>query len=355
MNVTVTTNTAPRQKPADEGQLGFGKIFTDHMLLANYSGNEGWHDWRIVPYGNFQMDPASMVFHYGQALFEGMKCYRGPKGNLQLFRPLDNFRRMNASAKRLSIPPMDINQCLEGLSLLLQKEEGWVPKSEGTALYIRPTIIATEPLLGVKASATYLFFVILSPVGAYYAKGLAPVDIYVEDEYVRAVRGGLGEAKAAGNYAASLLASEVAKEKGFAQVLWLDGVERRYIEEVGAMNMMFVYGGKKIVTPALNGSILPGITRDSVLKLAAHLGYEVAEEKMDIAQVFDDIKKGSITEAFGTGTAAVVSPVGHLFWKGTTVTLGDGGIGQVSQKMYDTLTGIQLGKIEDPMGWVYTI
>lgn len=355
MNLTVETTKSPKQKPQDEKQLGFGKVFTDHMLLVNYDQSQGWHDWRIVPYGNFEMDPASMVFHYGQALFEGMKCYRNPSGGLQLFRPLDNFKRMNASAERLSIPTMNPEECLEGLTQLLKAEKAWVPKSEGTSLYIRPTMIATEPLLGVRASATYLFYIILSPVGAYYANGLAPVDIYVEDEFVRAVRGGIGEVKAAGNYAASLLAGEVAKKKGFAQVLWLDGVERKYIEEVGAMNMMFVYEDKRIVTPALTGSILPGITRDSVLQLGRKMGYEVSEEKMEISQVFEDIQKGKITEAFGTGTAAVVSPVGHLRWKETTVTLGDGQIGKISQQMYDTLTGIQLGKKEDTMGWVHQI
>ena len=217
MDCTITTTTASKQKPADEGQLGFGKLFTDHMLLVNYNEPQGWHDWRVVPYENFSMDPACMVFHYGQALFEGMKCYKNPQGGLQLFRPLDNFRRMNQSAKRLSIPQMDINECLQGLSALIKQDASWVPATKGTALYIRPTIIATEPLLGVRASATYLFYIILSPVGAYYANGLAPIGIYVEDEYVRAVRGGIGEAKAAGNYAASLLASEVAKEKGYAR------------------------------------------------------------------------------------------------------------------------------------------
>ncbi len=355
MEFTIEKNLNPKEKPLDEGQLGFGKIFTDHMLLINYNKEEGWHNGRIVPYGDFSMDPASMVFHYGQALFEGMKCYKGPNGQLQLFRPLDNFARMNNSAKRLSIPPMDPEMCLEGLTKLIKEDEKWVPNSEGTSLYIRPTIIATEPMLGVKASATYLFFIILSPVGAYYANGLAPVDIYVEDEFVRAVRGGIGEAKAAGNYAASILASETAKKQGYAQVLWLDGVERRYIEEVGAMNMMFVYEGKKIVTPKLNGSILPGITRDSVLKLGKAIGYEVEEKQMDIQQVFADIQNGTITEAFGTGTAAVISPVGHLYWKGSTVKLGNGGIGELSQKLYDTLTGIQLGKEEDTFGWVHKL
>ncbi|NLB90818.1 MAG: branched-chain amino acid aminotransferase [Clostridiales bacterium] len=355
MKIVTEKTLTPKQKPIDEGQLGFGKIFTDHMLLIDYDQQKGWHNGRIVPYGDFSMDPASMVFHYGQAIFEGMKCYRTKEGNLQLFRPLDNFIRMNESSKRLSIPPMDPSQRLEALEELLRLEKDWVPKNPGTTMYIRPAIIATQAMLGVKASSTYLFFVILSPSGAYYANGLAPVGIYVEDEFVRAVRGGIGASKAAGNYAASILASEAAGEKGYAQVLWLDGVERKYIEEVGAMNMMFVYEGKKIVTPKLNGSILPGITRDSVIKLARHMGFEVEEAQMSIQEVFEDIQQGKITEAFGTGTAAVISPVGHLYWKGTTAKLGDGGIGPISQKLYDTLTGIQFGEIEDPMGWVHTL
>lgn len=349
--IKVTKAGVSKPKPVDESKLGFGRIFTDHMLLIDYAPESGWHDARIVPYGPLPMDPASMVLHYGQAIFEGMKCYRREDGSLQLFRPRDNFLRMTKSARRMCIPELDIDLCMDGLYKLLQLEKDWVPHSEGTSLYIRPTIIATDPQLGVHASKTYLFFIILSPVGAYYATGLAPAGIYVEDEYVRAVRGGVGHAKAAGNYAASILASEAAEKKGYVQVLWLDGVERKYVEEVGAMNMMFVYGDR-IVTPALNGSILPGITRDSILKLAASLGYPVEETRLAIQDIFDDIKSGKLTEAFGTGTAAVVSPVGELCFKGEKAVVGDGGIGKVTRKLYDSLTGIQWGKIPDPFGWV---
>lgn len=352
--IQVTLAKERKQKPLDESKLGFGKIFTDHMLLINYSQENGWNDARIVPYGDFAMDPASMVLHYGQAIFEGTKCYRTPDGSFQLFRPTDNFLRMQRSAKRMCMAEIDVDLCLAGLKKLLKIEKDWIPRAEGTSLYIRPTLIAIDPQLGVHASHNYLFYIILSPVGAYYASGLSPIGIYVEDTYVRAVRGGVGFAKTAGNYAASILAGEAAGAKGYAQVLWLDGVEQKYVEEVGSMNMMFAYGNK-IVTPALNGSILPGITRDSILKLAASLGYEVEEKRLAIQEIFEDAKSGKLTEAFGTGTAAVVSPVGELCWKDEKITIGDGGIGKVTQKLYDTLTGIQQGKLPDPFGWVETI
>ena len=349
INVTLANDL--KAKPVDEGKLGFGKIFTDHMFLLDYSPESGWHDARIVPYGPFAMDPASMVLHYGQAIFEGTKCYHAKDGGLQLFRPRENFERMNRSAARMCIPELDIDLCMAGLVQLLQLEKEWVPHTQGTSLYIRPFIIATDPFLGVHASKTYRFAIILSPSGAYYPGGIAPIGIYVEDEFVRAVRGGVGYAKAAGNYAASILAAQMAEEKGYVQVLWLDGVDRRYVEEVGAMNMMFVYGDK-VVTPALSGSILPGITRDSILKLASSLGYKVEEGRLAIDVLFEDIKAGRLTEAFGTGTAAVVSPVGELCYRGEKATVGDGGIGRVTRRLYDTLTGIQLGKEPDPFGWV---
>jgi branched-chain amino acid aminotransferase len=349
--IKVTLTKEKKAKPAVESKLGFGKLFTDHMFLLDYAPDLGWHDARIVPYGPFAMDPASMVFHYGQAIFEGTKCYHAKDGSLQLFRPMDNFLRMNHSAERMCIPQLDADLCMASLIQLLQLEKEWVPHAPGTSLYIRPFIIATDPFLGVHASKTYRFAIILSPSGAYYTGGLAPVGIYVEDEYVRAVRGGVGHAKAAGNYAASILAAEMAEKKGYVQVLWLDGVERRYVEEVGAMNMMFVYGDK-VVTPALSGSILPGITRDSILKLASYLGYEVEEGRLAIDDIFNDIKSGKLTEAFGTGTAAVVSPVGELCFKGEKAAVGDGGIGRVTRRLYDTLTGIQLGQEPDPFGWV---
>lgn len=349
--ISVTLSTSLKQKPQDESQLGFGKIFTDHMFLMNYEKGKGWFNPRIVPYGDFSMDPASMVLHYGQAIFEGTKAYRRADGGIQLFRPQANMARMSSSAKRMCMPALDEELALAGLKKLIEIEQDWVPHQDGTSLYIRPTMISLDVQLGVHASNTYLFFIILSPVGAYYQEGLKPVGIYVEDAYVRAVRGGVGFTKCAGNYAASILAGEIAATKGYAQVLWLDGVEQRYIEEVGAMNMMFAYGNK-IVTPMLNGSILPGITRSSVLTLAAQLGYEVEEKRIAIDEIFADIKSGKCTEAFGTGTAAVISPVGELCWKDEKLTVGDGNIGPVAQKLYDTLTGIQTGKLADENNWI---
>lgn len=350
-DIKIIKTNSPKQKPQDETKLGFGKIFTDHMFVAKYSSTLGWHDAAITPYAPFQMDPASSVFHYGQAIFEGTKCYRRADGGLQLFRPEANFKRMSESAVRMCMPALDEALCLEGLKQLIEIDRDWVPTSTGTSLYVRPTMIATDPVLGVHASDTYLFFIILSPVGAYYAQGLAPIGIYVEDRYVRAVRGGVGFAKTAGNYAASILAAELAGKKGFSQVLWLDGVEQKYVEEVGAMNMLFVYGDR-IVTPMLNGSILPGITRNSIMTLAAEMGMSVTEERVSIEKVFEDIKSGAITEAFGAGTAAVISPVGKLCRGDETVTIGNGEIGKVSQKLYDTLTGIQLGEIADTHNWI---
>ena len=349
--ITVTLASQLKEKPADESNLGFGQIFTDHMFLMNYEEGKGWFDPRVVPYGDFAMDPASMVLHYGQAIFEGTKAYRRADGEIQLFRPEANMARMSNSAERMAMPRLDEDMALAGLKKLIEIEKDWVPHQDGTSLYIRPTMISMDVALGVHASKTYLFFIILSPVGAYYKEGLKPVGIYVEDSYVRAVRGGVGFTKCAGNYAASILAGEIAKKKGYAQVLWLDGVEQRYIEEVGAMNMMFAYGNK-IVTPMLNGSILPGITRASVLTLAQQLGYEVEEKRIAVDEIFADIKSGKCTEAFGTGTAAVISPVGELCWNDEKLTVGDGNIGKVAQTLYDTLTGIQYGRLPDENGWI---
>ncbi len=349
--ISITRSANLKAKPTDETALGFGRLFTDHMFVMDYTEGQGWHDARIVPYEPFAMDPAAMVLHYGQAIFEGMKCYRREDDGLQLFRPTDNLARMTRSAQRMGMPALDEETALEGLKQLINIEADWVPHRDGTSLYIRPTMISTDVGLGVHASRTYRFFIILSPVGAYYKEGLKPVSIYVEDEYVRAVRGGVGFTKCAGNYAASILAGDIAEKKGFSQVLWLDGVEQKYVEEVGSMNMMFAYGNK-IVTPMLNGSILPGITRDSILKLARQLGYETEEGRLDIHQIFADAKSGKMTEAFGTGTAAVISPVGTLCMKDERVVLGDGGIGAISQKLYDTLTGIQFGRLEDKNGWI---
>lgn len=353
-NIPIEYTKARNQKPADESKLGFGKLFTDHMLVMDYNPEQGWHGLRVEPYANFSMSPACAVYHYGQAIFEGLKCYRGEGGTLRLFRPRDNFVRMNTSAERMSIPQIDPDVCLEGLGTLLDVEREWAPQADGTALYVRPTIIATDDALGVHASSTYRFFIILSPSGAYYASGLSPIGIYVEDALVRAVRGGIGFAKAAANYAASLYASVTAQEKGYEQVLWLDGVERKYVEEVGSMNIMFVFGNK-IVTPMLSGSILPGITRASVMRIAQDMGCTVEERRILIDEIFEGAKNGTLTEAFGTGTAAVVSPIGTLCWKDEIVQVGSGGIGSVTQKLYDTLTGIQRGTLPDPYGWTVTL
>ena len=354
MEIKVTLSQTLKTKPQDESKLGFGNYFTDHMFLMDYEAGEGWKDARVVPYEDFRLDPAAMVLHYGQAIFEGTKCYRRADGGLQLFRPEANFARMTRSAERLGMPALDEQTALQGLKKLLEIEQDWVPRQDGTSLYIRPTMIALDAQLGVHAAHHYLFYIILSPVGSYYKEGLKPVSIYVEDEYVRAVRGGVGFTKCAGNYAASILAGEVAAKKGYSQVLWLDGVEQKYVEEVGSMNMMFAYGNK-IVTPALNGSILPGITRDSIITVARALGYEVVETRLAIADIFADAKAGKLTEAFGTGTAAVISPVGTLAWKDEVLTVGDGNIGPVAQKLYDTLTGIQYGRVADEHGWVTRI
>ena len=343
-----------KDKPKDETKLGFGQIFTDYMFEWDYDEGQGWHDPRVVPFHNFEMSPAALVLHYGQTIFEGMKCYRRADGGLQLFRPQANFARFNRSADRLCIPKFDEETALAGLMKLIEVDGEWTPSAPDTSLYIRPTIIALDPFVGVRAAKQYKFYIILSPSGAYYPTGLAPVGIYVEDEYVRAVRGGMGFAKTAGNYAASIKAGEIAKKKGFQQVLWLDGVERKYVDEVGSMNMMFVLDGK-LVTPELNGTILAGITRDSILTLARDMGMEVEERRVSIDEIFEGAKNGKLNEAFGTGTAAVVSPVGELCRGEERITINHGEIGPVTQKMYDTLTGIQFGRLADPHDWIIKV
>ena len=351
ISVTLTTNY--KEKPAGP-DIPFGIFTTDHMFLMNYDRELGWHDPRIVPYAPFQMDPACMVLHYAQEIFEGMKAYRDEEGRIRLFRPEENFKRMNDSCERMSIPKIDVDFCVEAVKQLVTLEKDWVPTAPNTSLYIRPFIFATDIHVGVHASHTYQFAVILSPVGPYYATGLAPVSIMIEEDDVRAVRGGTGFTKCGGNYAASLRAGEKAEEKGFSQVLWLDGVERKYIEEVGSMNVLFKIGGK-IVTPALNGSILPGITRKSCLQLLRDKGYEVEERRLSVDELIGAARDGSLEEAFGSGTAAVVSPIGSLYYKGETFVISGGGIGPVAQDLYDTLTGIQWGRVADPYGWSQVI
>ena len=349
-DLKIVKTTQPKAKP-DFSKLGFGRYFTDHMFLMNYTEGKGWHDPRIVPYGTIELEPSAMVFHYGQAVFEGMKAYRTADGGVQLFRPYENANSMNLSGGRLSIPELDPEIQVEAIKELVRTDRDWIPTLEGTSLYIRPFIIATDPQLGVHPSKTYLFIVILSPVGAYYPEGINPVKIYVEDDYVRSVRGGTGFTKCSGNYAASLNAQMKAEKMHYTQVLWLDGVERKYIEEVGTMNVFFKIDGE-VVTPSLDGSILGGITRKSCVELLKSWGYPVSERKVSIQELFDAAKNGKLDEAFGTGTAAVISPIGELNWQGEAVAVNNGQIGPVAQKLYDHLTGIQFGKEKDTMGWI---
>ena len=343
-----------KAKFTDESKLSFGRIFTDRMLMAEWKTDRGWFDARIEPYAPFLLDPACMVLHYAQEIFEGLKAYRWLDGTIAIFRPEMNARRFNRSADRMCMPELPEGLFIKGIEELVRLEKEWVPSSPGTSLYIRPTMIAVEPVLGVKPSDHYYFYVILCPVGPYYPSGFNPVRIMVEDRYVRAVPGGTGDVKTGGNYAASLKAALEAKKKGFDQVLWLDGALHRYVEEVGAMNMFFAYGDL-LVTAPLAGSILNGITRDSVFKLADTLGFKVEERQIDIRELIADIRSGKVTEAFGSGTAAVITPVGHLAYQEELYQIGDGGVGILTQKLYDTLTGIQYGRIEDTFGWIRKI
>ncbi|OCS83022.1 branched-chain amino acid aminotransferase [Caryophanon tenue] len=347
--IQIEQTTQPKQKPAVE-QLGFGKHFTDHMCIVDYTEGQGWHDARIIPYQPLTLDPSAMVFHYGQTVFEGMKAYKTAAGDITLFRPERNFARLNASNARLCIPAMDEALALQALKELVKLDESWIPTAENTSLYIRPFIIATEPYLGVSPSKNYQFIIIMSPVGSYYAEGINPVKILVEKQYVRAVAGGTGEAKTGGNYASSLKAQELASQQGYAQTLWLDGRENEYIEEVGSMNIFFKINGT-VITPALNGSILPGITRDSMIQVLQHKGIPVEERRISITEIIEAHQNGTLEESFGTGTAAVISPIGELKFGDHQYVINNGQIGEVSQLLYDTLTGIQYGKIDDPFGW----
>lgn len=346
------TNERKEKPPAD--QLAFGKVYTDHMFVMDYTEGHGWHDARIVPYQPFTIDPAAVVFHYGQTIFEGLKAYAGDNGKVRLFRPEQNMARLNRSAERMCMPQIDEEFALEALKELLRIEKDWVPTAEGTSLYIRPFMIATEPTLSVDAAKSYKFMIILSPVGSYYKEGIDPVKILVENEYVRAVFGGTGTAKTAGNYAASLKAQEQASELGYSQVLWLDGVEKKYVEEVGSMNIFFKINGE-IVTPALNGSILHGITRDSILKLLKHWDVPVSERRISMEELKQASDNGTLEEVFGAGTAAVITPVGEMKWEEENIIINDRKTGEISKKVYDNITGIQLGKLEDPFGWIIEV
>ena len=348
LDITRTLTKTPKEKPT--GALGFGKIFTDHMFIMDYSQELGWHDARIIPYGDISLSPASMVFHYGQEMFEGMKAYRARDGRILLFRPEKNIERMNNTNTRMCIPHVDPADAMQAIEEIVKTDADWIPTEPGTSLYIRPFIIATDPFLGVHPSKTYKFIIILSPSGSYYAGGLAPVKICVENEYVRAVKGGTRFAKVGGNYAASLIGQENAEKKGYAQVLWLDGIEHKYIDEVGAMNVFFVIGDK-VITPKLEGNILPGVTRDSVILYLRAKGYEVEERRISIDEVYNAGQNGELKEMFGTGTAAVISPVGLLDWHGKKLVINNGEIGAISQMLYDGITGIQFGESADEFGW----
>ena len=354
MEIHIRKAATLKQKPQDEGSLGFGKIFTDHMFLMEYDEGRGWHDARIQPYGKLEVDPASPVLHYAQEIFEGLKAYRTPQGEVQLFRPRDNAVRLNISAHRMCMPDIDPDFNVEAMKALVNLERDWVPYTEGTSLYLRPTMISDGAELGVHASKRYLYFIICAASGMYYTKGFAPVRIYVEDSYVRAVRGGVGGAKTGGNYAASLRASEEAREKGYSQVLWLDAVEHKYVQEVGAMNMMFLIGDT-VCTAPIDGSILDGSTRRSVLQLVKDMGYRVEERPISVEELYEAGESGFLKEAFGTGTAAIITPVSELCYQNKPLILSGGGIGELTRKVYDTLTGIQRGAVNDPYGWTVKI
>ena len=351
--ISITRSTSPKSKPKDE-ELAFGTEFTDHMFLMDYRDDTGWHAPRVEPYGLLHLDPATAVLHYAQSMFEGLKAFRGVDGKVRMFRPQKHVERLNRTAERMCIPTIDPNLVLESWTTLVGLDREWVPSAMGTSLYIRPTLIASEPFLGVRPAKEYLYFVILSPVGAYYPEGMNPVKIMVVDKYARAVPGGLGEAKASANYAASLYAAEEAKHAGFTQVLWLDGVQRKYIEEVGTMNIMFRIADE-VITPPLGGTILAGVTRDSVLALAREWGMRVSERAISIDEVVEASWKGSLQEVWGTGTAAVISPVGELAYKGRRIVVHDGRIGELTQKLYDTIVGIQYGMSPDTRNWTVTV
>ena len=349
MEIKITK--AQEQKPhVPVDQLGFGRVFTDHMAVMEFK-KESWGDANILPFGPLPLHPASTVLHYGQEVFEGLKAYRAEDGRILLFRIRDNFERMNEGAQRVALPKVNVEDAIRVVATLVDLDREWVPDAEGTSLYIRPNLFGTDPKLGVDASQNAMLNVICSPSGSYYEKGLAPIRIYVESQYVRAVRGGVGYIKTGGNYAASLAAGELAHQKGFSQVLWLDGIEQKYVEEVGSMNIFFRFKDE-LVTPALQGSILSGITRRSVIELAKSFHMPVHERRISMEEVFERAQNGELLEAFGSGTAAVISPIGVLRWNDRDVVINQEKIGELSQKLYDTLTGIQYGRIDDSFGWV---
>ena len=341
----------PRELPSE---LSFGRFFTSRMFSQHYTPQQGWHKAKIGPFENLSLSPATTALHYSQEIFEGTKAYRRDDGNINLFRPWENAKRFNQSAERMCMQKVDPEFHLEAIIKLVELEHRWVPTQPNASLYIRPTLIGTDPFLGIRASDDYLHYIILSPVSAYYKEGFNPVPVYISDHYVRAVRGGTGAAKTGGNYASSLYVSEQVKKQGYTQVLWLDAVEKRYVEEVGTMNIAFVYGNT-IVTPTLTDSILAGITRDSVLRLAPDLGYEVVEARLDINDILQDIASGKVTEAFGMGTAAVIAPINRFGYRDEQYYVTTGGAGPVANQLFNTLTDIQYGRSADPYNWIHTI
>jgi branched-chain amino acid aminotransferase len=351
--IRIQRTTSKKERPKDK-DLAFGTVFTDHMFVANFEEEKGWYDPRIEPYAPLPLDPATAVLHYGQSLFEGLKAFRGKDGRIRLFRPQKHVDRLNRTAQRMCIPTIDPDLILKSWTTLVDLDREWVPSAVGTSLYIRPTVIASEPFLGVRPARQYLYYVIVSPVGPYYPEGLAPTKIKVIDNYVRAVAGGLGEAKTSANYAASLYAAEEAKHEGFTQVLWLDGVEHKYIEEVGTSNIMLRIGDE-VITPPLGGTILAGVTRDSVLTLLKSWGMRVSERPITIDEVVTAADNGTLREVWATGTAAVISPVGELAYKGRRLVVNEGKIGDLAQRLYDTIVSIQYGAAPDPHGWTVTV
>ena len=352
--IRITRAAAKKARPKDK-DLTFGTVFTDHMFVMDFQEEKGWYDPRIEPYGPLSLDPAAAVLHYAQAVFDGLKAFRAKDGTVRLFRPQKHIERMNNSARRMCIPPLDPETALRSLVALVGLEKEWVPSTVGTSLYVRPTIIANEAFLGVRPAHSYIYYVILSPVGAYYPEGMNPVKILVVDKYVRAVEGGVGAAKTAGNYAASLYAAEEAKHAGFTQVLWLDGRERKYLDEVGTMNIMLKIGDEVITPPLTSGAILPGVTRDSALTLMREWGLRVAERQVSIAEVAQAAHRGTLEEVWGTGTAAVISPVGELAYKGERIVINQGKIGELTQRLYDAIVGIQYATAPDTHGWTVPV
>jgi len=352
MEIKIIRATPEQMKPkyTDESKLGFGKLFSDHMFTLEYRADKGWQNPTIEPYRPFSLDPAAMGLHYGQLIFEGLKAYRGRGGEIYLFRPTENIRRMNNSARRLCMPAVDEDLFLKAIKELVLVEQDWIPRGRGTSLYIRPTMIATEKALGVHPASEYLFYIITGPVGAYYPEGFSPTKIYVVEDYVRAAPGGIGNVKAAGNYAASLLASAIAIDKGYTQVLWLDAVHRKYVEEVGTSNIFFLIGDE-LITPPLGGTILPGVTRDSVIKLATSWGIRLSERRLSVDEIIEACNAGTMKEAFASGTAAVVSPVGQLFYRDKDYLINGGRTGALTEKLYNEILQIQYGEKEDPFGW----